>query len=279
MESLAGDAGEWSGTNTLQDPNTGKPEESPSTAGLTPVLGGRFVRLDYTWAYQGKPQEGSLLIGFDPESAEASGRWVDTWHMGRKVLDCHGTASADGAVVLRGSFAAPPGPDWGWRIEVASGGDGLRIKHVVIDPDGKEDPAAEGVYPRSSRPSSGAGGVAFKAVGPIGDTDANALPVKEIGPAVGYYTQCLGFALVSRDRTTARLRRGEVEIGLAANGEDPEQASCWFAVDDVEALWSEYEAKGVGPGAIDRQEYGGKAHRVFFAKDPYGVCFCFTQPA
>ena len=31
-------------------------------------------------------------------------------------------------------------------------------------------------------------GVFFKAVGPIGDTDTGALPVKEIGPAVGYYT-------------------------------------------------------------------------------------------
>jgi hypothetical protein len=30
--------------------------------------------------------------------------------------------------------------------------------------------------------------VFFRAVGPIGNTDTNALPVKEIGPAVGYYT-------------------------------------------------------------------------------------------
>ena len=31
-------------------------------------------------------------------------------------------------------------------------------------------------------------GVFFRAVGPIGDTDTDALPVKEIGPAIGYYT-------------------------------------------------------------------------------------------
>ena len=64
-------------------------------------------------------------------------------------------------------------------------------------------------------------GVFFKAAGPIGDTDTNALPVKEIGPAVGYYTQCLGFTLVSKDKTTARLKRDDVEIGLAVNGRDP----------------------------------------------------------
>ena len=118
----------------------------------------------------------------------------------------------------------------------------------------------------------------FKAVGPIGETDINALPVKEVGPAVGYYTQCLGFTLGSRDRTTAVLRRDDVQIGLSVNDEDPEQASCWFSVGDVDALRREYEAKGIGPGIVDEQQYDGKPYRVFFAKEPYGVCFCFTQP-
>jgi lactoylglutathione lyase len=74
------------------------------------------------------------------------------------------------------------------------------------------------------------GNVFFEAAGPIGHTDINALPVKEIGPAVGYYTQCFGFTLVSKDGTTAVLRRDDVRIGLAVNGQDPEQASCWFSV-------------------------------------------------
>ena len=120
--------------------------------------------------------------------------------------------------------------------------------------------------------------VFFKAVGPIGDTDTDALPVKEIGPAVGYYTQCLGFSLVSKDRTTARLKRDDVQIGLAVNGRDPEQASCWFSVGDVDALWRELDARGIEPGIIDEQEYDGRRYRVFFAKEPYGVCFCFTHP-
>jgi lactoylglutathione lyase len=120
--------------------------------------------------------------------------------------------------------------------------------------------------------------VFFKAVGPIGDTDTDALPVKEVGPAVGYYTQVLGFSLVARDRTSAKLRRDDVQIGLAVNGRDPEQASCWFSVGDVDALWRELDAKGVEPGIIDVQEYDGKPYRVFFAKEPYGVCFCFTHP-
>src|SRR5438309_1074265 len=104
-------------------------------------------------------------------------------------------------------------------------------------------------------------GVFFRAAGPIGETDTNALPVKEIGPSVGYYTQCLGFSLVSKDQTTAKLKRDDVEIGLAVNGRDPEQASCWFSVGDVDALWREFDAKGIGPGIIDDQEYDGKPYR------------------
>jgi hypothetical protein len=148
LESLAACAGSWRGANTLRDPNTGKPEESPSTVAVTPVLGGRFVRVDYTWVYQGKPQEGSLLVGFDPQTGEVSGHWIDSWHMGPKAMACLGTAS-DGSIAVRGSYAAPPGPDWGWRIEIGPGDGTLRITHTNIFPDGKEGPAAEGVYSRA----------------------------------------------------------------------------------------------------------------------------------
>jgi hypothetical protein len=121
--------------------------------------------------------------------------------------------------------------------------------------------------------------VVFQAVYPIGDTDTGALPVKEIGPAIGYSSQVLGFSLVSKEKTTAVLSRDEVRIGLAVNGRDPEQASCYFAVSDVESLHGELAAKGIEPGIVDVQEHEGTRYRVFFAKEPYGVCFCFGQPA
>jgi hypothetical protein len=265
IQALTAIAGSWRGTNTLQDPITGKPEESPSTVTVTSVLGGRLVRVDYTWGYQDKLREGSLLVGFDPSSGEVSGHWVDTWHMGRKGMAYLGSAP-DGTISVKGPYAAPPGPDWGWRIDIAT--DPLRITHSNIDPDGKEELAAEGVYSR---------GVFFKATGPIGDADTNAWLVKEIGPAVVYYTRCLGFSQLAKEVSTAKLRRNDVEIGLAVNGRNPEQASCWLSVGDVDALWREFDAKGIGPGIIGQQEYGGKPYRVFFAKDCYGVFFCI-QP-
>lgn len=119
----------------------------------------------------------------------------------------------------------------------------------------------------------------FLSVFSIGDCDVNALPVKEIGPAVGYYTQVLGFHVVEKEAERATLKRGDVQIGLAQNGADPEQASCYFGVDNVEALHQELSAKGIEPSPIGTDTHGGKQYRIFFAKEPYGVCFCFGQPA
>ncbi len=119
----------------------------------------------------------------------------------------------------------------------------------------------------------------FESVSPIGDTDTNALPVKEIGPAVGYYTQVLGFTLVSQQGGTATLRRDAATVGLAQNDADPEQASVYFAVNDVAALRDELAAKRIEPSPLRIDEYGGKRYQVFFAKEPFGVCFCFGQPA
>ena len=75
------------------------------------------------------------------------------------------------------------------------------------------------------------------------------------------------------------LVRDAVRIGLAVNGRDPEQASCYFDVSDVEALRLDLDATGIEPGDIAVQEHEGKRYRVFFAKEPYGVCFCFGLPA
>ena len=44
---------------------------------------------------------------------------------------------------------------------------------------------------------------------PIGDTEVNALPVKSVGPAVGYYVHVMGFAVESREGKKAILRRDD----------------------------------------------------------------------
>ena len=122
----------------------------------------------------------------------------------------------------------------------------------------------------------------FKAVYPISDEDINALPVKEIGPAVAFYKAVLGFSVVSSDATTAVLRRDEAQIGLIRKEDhEPRQAgSCCFAISDLESLREELEASGGKPGVFGIDEWGGKKYRTFFLReDENGYCFCFSQPA
>lgn len=142
-------AGRWSGVNTLQDPNLMAPEDSPATAAVAVLLGGRFVRIDYTWAYRGKPQEGSLLIGGDAKTGTATAHWIDAWHNGDNVMACVGTAVEESRISLRGSYAAPPGPDWGWRIDLLPG-DASNFRMVMFNiwPDGREDLAVESAFSR-----------------------------------------------------------------------------------------------------------------------------------
>ena len=149
LEKLIAYSGSWRGNNRLQDPNTNTPEDSPATATLIPVLGGRFMRLDYTWEYLGKPQAGSLLIGYEAEAKVVTAHWIDTWHMGDKVMACQGTINGNDEISVVGSYAAPSGPDWGWRTIIRpQAGQSLRIVMFNISPDGQEALAVETDYTR-----------------------------------------------------------------------------------------------------------------------------------
>jgi hypothetical protein len=147
LDGLAARAGRWRGTSVLQDPMNGIADSSESTATVAPVLGGRFVRVDYTWAYQGQPHEGSLLIGYEKKADTVTGHWIDSFHNGTRVMPLTGPATGDGTLSVRGSYPAPPGPDWGWRIDVMPDGpESLRIVHYNIWPEGKEEVAVEAQY-------------------------------------------------------------------------------------------------------------------------------------
>lgn len=117
----------------------------------------------------------------------------------------------------------------------------------------------------------------FESVFPISG-DFNALPVNSIGSAVGYYVHVLGFTLKTRNGNGAVLQRDAVSIGLLESEEDPETVSCYFSVRNIDALWQEYQEKGIEPSEIRTDNHGGSQYRVFFVKEPYGVCFCCGEP-
>ena len=141
-------AGRWRGTNQLwlhdQDARV---FEAAIDVKLLP--GDRFALLRYTWADEGRPQDGLLLVGANPETGAVWGAWVDSWHMGHSRLELSGAADDPDKLLLRGSYAAPPGPDWGWRIDlIPRGDDRWRLVMYNITPDGVVEPAVEADYER-----------------------------------------------------------------------------------------------------------------------------------
>jgi lactoylglutathione lyase len=127
----------------------------------------------------------------------------------------------------------------------------------------------------------------FKSVSPIGSGDFNAIPVRDIAPAVEFYTRVLGFSTVIQDAKSASLRRDDVQIGLVADeSHDPRRAgSFYFDTVDLEALRLELQGNGAKPGAMGMQEHQGRRYRLFFLREcdmmesHDGYCFCFGQPA
>ena len=103
----------------------------------------------YTWAESNKPQDGLLLIGQSGPVGAVQAAWVDGWHMGDQMMHCQGAAGSDGALSVKGSYAVPPGPDWGWRIDILPGeGERFRLIMYNITPEGQEYLAVEAVYSR-----------------------------------------------------------------------------------------------------------------------------------
>ncbi len=157
VELLGQLAGRWAGDNALWlDPSQPEPYTSPTTAEVTLVALDRFARLDYTWAIDGEAQAGSILVGGDEASGAVTAVWIDPWHNARRMMVCHGHVSQDGpgaeggTVSVRGSYPAPPGPDWGWGIDIGPGDDGtLRLIMFNIPPGGEPELAVEAIYRRS----------------------------------------------------------------------------------------------------------------------------------
>jgi hypothetical protein len=111
------------------------------------VAQGKFVRLDYSWGYEGQAQAGSYLFGYEKQRGAVTAVWIDSWHMGDKYMACEGTAN--GVIDVRGSYAAPPGPDWGWRTVIEPEKEAaFRLLMYNISPEGEEALAVEAVYHR-----------------------------------------------------------------------------------------------------------------------------------
>ncbi|MHC4956041.1 MAG: DUF1579 family protein [Planctomycetota bacterium] len=146
LERLTGD---WTGTNKLWlDPNE-PADESSATASVALMARGRFATVRYTWEHGSHTQEGLLLLRVAATPADPDAVWVDDWHMQDKAMVCQRAEEAGAILAVRGSYEAPPGPDWGWTIALFSDAeDAFRLVMHNVSPDGQADLAVEAAYQR-----------------------------------------------------------------------------------------------------------------------------------
>ena len=157
LDALAAMAGDWAATYQLR----GDPSfecDTTSHATVTPVVGGRFVRIDYTWDEEDKleehgPQVGSLLVGFEsePEPGVATVVMIDSWHLHDASMVSRGVRLDNGGVDVHGKWSAGADvPEWGWRTILAPTTDGWSMTMFVVTPEGEESPAVSAAYRRAS---------------------------------------------------------------------------------------------------------------------------------
>jgi hypothetical protein len=141
--------GEWVGnTKTWFEPGV-IADESPMTASIVPMLGGRFLLYQYQGSLSGTAFEGSATIGYDLGNEKFQVSWIDSFHMGTAIMLSEGGSVEHGFSVL-GSYSGPEIPvPWGWRTVVQlNEPDQLVVTAYNISPEGKEDKATETIFRR-----------------------------------------------------------------------------------------------------------------------------------
>ena len=147
--SLANLVGQWSGTNHLWLSPTEPASESATVMIVAMTAQDQFFTLHYSWSYEGTPQDGLLLLGYEEQLNITKAVWVDSFHMQDKFMVCEGFVEDDGKIVIKGSYAAPPGPDWGWQISLAmKSSDQFEFVMHNITPEGDVHLAVKATYLR-----------------------------------------------------------------------------------------------------------------------------------
>ena len=149
-ETLGKLVGNWAGSNRLHVPWMEPPiKESASTAAVSLKTQGKVLSIEYTWTFDGDPQDGIMLISQDPKSETATMIYTDSWHLGHTFMECKGTADENGNLNFKGFYAVPDHPDWGWRTEIIPGDDSFQFKVYNVTPEGEESIAVEGDFTRA----------------------------------------------------------------------------------------------------------------------------------
>lgn len=150
---LGSAAGEWQGPGQLHLswlPEDQRIFDYETSMKVVVSEVGSFATLTYNWTAEDEPHQGVMIVNWGGKEDFCDAAWVDSWHQVYRVMRLEGSVLPDGSVSFTGSYlASPPGPDWGWRIEIGPlEGDGLRMSMINISPEGVEEWAVEHRYTR-----------------------------------------------------------------------------------------------------------------------------------
>lgn len=141
--------GVWSGKNQLWHPPD-PVQSSRAEAKVSSAARDGVVVITYSWQHAGQTEEGLLAIRTDPNPVDTDAVWFDSWHTCHKFMQfCREPDFQDHLLAVRGTYAVPSGPDWGWRILLHSDEtDRFVIRMYNVTPDGGESLAVETAYVR-----------------------------------------------------------------------------------------------------------------------------------
>lgn len=142
-------AGSWTGRSRLWLSPTEPVRESETTAFVAAAVRDQGLLFRYTWSDGGEPQEGVLVVQHDAATGVVTAGWTDSWHLRDTVMACRGELTPAGQLDIQGTYAAPPGPDWGWQIVIEPPqDDAFTLRMFNISPDGRAELAVEAEYER-----------------------------------------------------------------------------------------------------------------------------------
>lgn len=148
-DKLSGLVGTWKCTNRLNFGQENPIIESKCSASVMTRAAGQCLEIAYEWEFEGKPQEGVILLDGIKGTSEMAAVWTDSFHYANTLMMCRGACDENGFVSVTGSYPAPEGPDWHWRTEITPGDGTFKYMMINITPDGEEQWAVEMAFIRA----------------------------------------------------------------------------------------------------------------------------------
>ena len=125
----------WEGTAELwEDPQGNEVKISDCALRVEPD------KITYQWIYEGSRKTGSF------DFSESLVLWRDSWHQASPT-ECDYISASWSLFAIEYTYAAAPGPSWGWRINLSERPDmALVLQMTNIAPWGEEGRAVRMVF-------------------------------------------------------------------------------------------------------------------------------------